>query len=202
MKFVLLLLVIGAGLFFFTGGFDAFGDKCADDYIQQQVSKIYENLDTNPMHDELMRQMNYAVEQGVLPLSKRDEAIRTNLEVAVRRRFNCEIPPELNERLTSVYASNPGGQECPAGQYSAEAQQQYNELRANANYEALETQFYNQLIAQFKAERMRPKFDAKWEDESFRSRMIISALNTQLRQMNNCQNPALPMAPIFQEMAD
>lgn len=201
MKKIVFVVLVGLGIWFISNQEGFVKDKCSKEYILSKVEKIYQNSKGTPEGQSFDAKSDELIRKGSLKESRRDDFLRANLELIVMTEYGCEIPAELNDRVTVGYGGNPDGKSCASDAYTREAEEQYNQfLKDEAAFKIIESQAFSQIIQEIGSEAGKQKFSEKWKDPDFKELLLIAVFDIGLREENDCSNVALPMVPLLQQM--
>ncbi|MEM8833070.1 MAG: hypothetical protein AAGB32_00885 [Pseudomonadota bacterium] len=189
----------------FTGikyGYHYWIDTSCDDFaVSKKVNDIYSNLDTNPFKGELDDFLNDSIKKGFIEEENREKLTLAYFEHIHRAQNNCQISPELKELVGSLGNPSTGDKDCPEGMFTNHANNQYSELSKSPEYPKIEEFFKTQFLSGTRPEKIKV-FEKRWDEEiGFKESVIKAAIQSTLRENNNCKNPSLPITNAIVDLA-
>ena len=90
-------MVVAAGFYGFKK-FDVMGKSCEADKINAQVEKRLAKADVLREGRVILRHVSEYIRLDKIPASKRDETIRANFELNIRKERACSVSQALTQR--------------------------------------------------------------------------------------------------------
>lgn len=177
--------------------------ECLSDLIDREVEAIYANLDKTAAGQTTLNKVDKKIKDGTLRAEHKEIVLKANLEMAVRKRNGCSIPDDLKSNLTKFYeiGEDRGGRDhCGANKFLQDARKEYRKMQEDKNYATIEEMIFAEINLAIGDSAGQQKFAQKWQDQSFKDRVIITTVRVQLREENGCKNPALPLSELIHEM--
>lgn len=197
-KIIFLFIVIFLGYTIFTySAID--GASCEPEDIQKIVENIYQKKNKTPEARAMMKKIEDNAIKYDLSEEDKKSLVYSNLEMAVRTKNKCKVSSSLRGQITQGYNTE-GNKFCAEFEYTGQAQQQFNQMRAEDNYQELEAQVYQNILSDMYSPKGKNAFIEKWKDNSFREMVITADLDTKLREANGCKNAVLPAAKLIEEL--
>jgi len=176
--------------------------ECLSNVIDKQVDEMYGSLEKTPYGQGILQRVDEKISEGVIDAEHKEAVLRANLEMSVRKESGCSIPKDLQSNVTKFFksADKEERDHCGDNKFLQKAKKEYRKMKKEKDYKNYEEMMLAQIQLAINNPASQAKFRKKWENQSFKDKVIMTVIRVNLREEDGCKNPGLPMAEIVHEM--